>query len=51
MDEHLELVTGPKSCWGVTVRVLAGFATCVTIAWLAGIVGAGNSEVVAAIVQ
>ena len=49
MDEHLEWSAGQKSCWGLTMRVLAGFAGAVTIAWMAGIIGAGHAEVVAAV--
>ena len=48
MDEHLEWAAGRKSCWGLTTRVLVGFATCVTVAWLAGMLGVTN-EVVAAV--
>ena len=51
MNEHLEWTTGQKSCWGVTARVLFGFGACITVAWLAGIVGADNAELVAATIR
>ena len=48
MDEHFEWTAGRKSCWGLTARVLFGFGLCLTVAWLAGVVGMTN-EVVAAV--
>ena len=46
MDEHLEWAAGRKTCWGLTARVLVGFGTCLTVAWLAGAVGTGHAELV-----
>ena len=51
MDEHLEWTAGPKSCWGLTMRVLVGFGGAVTIAWMAGVLGADQAEVIAAVVN
>ena len=51
MNEHLEWSEGRKSCWPLTARVLFGFGAFVAIGWLAGIIGAGNAELVAATIR
>ena len=51
MDEHMEWAAGQQSCWGLTVRVLAGFGGVLAVAWMAGIVDASQAEVVATLVN
>ena len=51
MDEHLYWSAGRKSCWGLTARVLFGFATIVTVAWLSGAIGTGHAEIATAVIR
>ena len=51
MNEHLEWTEGQKSCWGLTARVLCGFGAFVAVAWMSGVIGVGNAELVAATIR
>ena len=50
MDE-LDWSTDRGSCWGLTTRVVIGFAGVATIAWMAGLIGAAPTEVAAIALQ
>ena len=39
------------SCWGLTARVVVGFAGAAMIAWMAGLIGVGPGEVAAITLQ
>lgn len=50
MDE-LDWSTDRGSCWGLTARVVAGFAGVAMVAWMAGLIGAAPTEVAAIALQ
>lgn len=50
MDE-LDWTADRGSCWGLTARVVVGFAGAVTVAWMAGLVGTAPTDVAAIALQ
>ena len=50
MDEF-DWSTDRGSCWGLTARVVFGFAGFATIAWMAGLIGAGPGDVASIALQ
>ena len=50
MDE-LDWSADRGSCWGLTARVIVGFAGAAAIAWLAGLIGAAPNDVTAMTLQ
>ena len=50
MDE-LDWSADRGSCWGLTARVVVGFAGAATVAWMAGLIGAPPAEMAAIALQ
>lgn len=50
MDE-LDWTADRGSCWGLTTRVVAGFAGAAAVAWMAGLIGGVPTEMAAIALQ